>query len=124
MPTAAVSGFGGSVTISSSAVAEVKDWSGTINSETADVTHLSSSGFRNRIPTIQDITGSFNSNVFLALTGAASRAAVFKVGSAVSAARPSITTRIIHSTGFEVPTAEVVFSHDFESDGPVTVATS
>ena len=122
MSTQAITGFGGSVTLSSSAVAEVGSWNGTINVETADTTALESSGFRNRIPTITDFTGTFESNVFLPLTSGAARAAVFAVGTAASATKPTITTRIIHSTGIEVPAEKVNFSYDFESDGPIVVA--
>ena len=122
--TNAVSGFGGSVTLSASAVAEVKQWSGTINNATADVTHLGSSGYVNRISTTKDFTGNFTSNSFLTLTGPAARTAIFKVGATTSTSKPSITCRIFHSTGVEVPGDAVEFSHDFESDGPIAVATS
>jgi hypothetical protein len=122
--TQAISGIGGKITVSSSVIIEVKEWSGTINVETADVTPLSASGWRARIPTITDFTGTFTTNVFMQRTVGKSRAAVFNVGSTNTTSKPQITTRIIHSTGISVPKEEVEFSMDFESDGPIAVATS
>jgi hypothetical protein len=120
----AISGFGGSVSISSSLAVAVKQWNGTINVETADVTGINSSGWRGRLVTITDITGDFTTNQFLNLTVGTPRNFILKVGSTVTTTKPSFTFRATHSTGIQVPAAEVEFSHSFESDGPIAVATS
>jgi len=116
----AISGFGGSVNVGG-AVSNVKEWTGTINRENADVTHLGSSGWRNRLGTVNDFTGSFTTNTFLATT---TGAAVFSVGAAASTTKPTISCRVNLSTGFNVPADAVEFTYDFESDGPIAIATS
>jgi len=120
--TVAISGFGGSVTISSSAVTEVTEWNGTINVNTADVTPLSASGWINRINTTSDFSGTFTANKFLNLTSGNPRNAVFAVGASAGATTPTITCRIYHSTGVTVPGDAVEWSYDFESDGPLAIA--
>jgi len=122
--TSAISGFGGSVQVSSSVAVEVKEWNATLSIETADVTPLSSSGWRNRINTVREFTGSFTANAFMNLTGPSPRTGIFKVGSTTSSSKPSFTCRIYHSTGVSVPGDAVEWSYDFESDGPVAVAVS
>lgn len=128
--TNAYSGYGGQVTISSSVVLEVNEWNATLNKETTDVTRLESSGWTDRIYTRRDFTGSFNANV---LSGGASflidgtaRDAVFFIGTSgtVTASKPSIACRIIHSTDITVPAGQVTFSYSFESDGPCTIGVS
>lgn len=124
--TNAFSGCGGLIKIGSSIVAEVREWNGTFNHETADVTRLSSSCWVDRISTKRDFTGSFDANVLgptTFLTTGKARDAEFFLGASgsITAARPKLSMRIIHSTDITVPAGAVTFNFTFESDGPVAV---
>ncbi len=121
MGTAAISGFGGKVKFGNATVTEVKNWKGSYNVETADVTALSSSGFRARISTIQDFTGTFETNVYLAPNQGTATSAVFYVGATSSATRPKIRTLVFLKLSLEVPTDAVNFTYDFESTGKPTI---
>ncbi len=127
--TNAFSGCGGLIKIGSSVVAEVREWNGTFNHETEDVTTLGSSCWVERIATRRDFTGSFDANLLTGvtmLTTGKARDAIFYLGSSdsVSTSRPKLSMRIIHSTDITVPSGAVTFSYTFESDGPVAVATA
>jgi len=123
MSQKAISGFGGAVQVTSSSTGvEVADWSATINHENFDSTHLGSSGNRERKFLIQDVTGNFNaheailpntSHTWLQLTLASGGSGLYR-----------LRFRARHSMGVENGQDKVVFAHDFESTGPITVTAS
>jgi hypothetical protein len=119
MSQKAISGFGGSVTLSTSTAVEVADWSATINHENYDSTHLGSSGYRERKFLIQDVTGSINAHeaVLPSTSHRWFKLALTSSGSGLA----YIRFRARHSLGVENGQDKVVFAHDFESTGPITV---
>lgn len=121
MSTAAISGFGGKVKFGNSTLAEVKNWKGSYNVETADVTSLSSSGYRDRISTVQDFTGTFETNVYASPAHGVATSAVFYVGSASSATKPKIRCLVYAKLSLDVPPDAVTFTYDFESTGKPTI---
>jgi len=123
--TVAYSGFGGSVSVSSSVNAEVREWSADVNIESADVTRLSASGFVDRIVTRTDMSGTFNANVYIpAMATGAKRTMVLKTASSNTTTKPQFTFRAIISPSVSVPGDAVDWTYNFVSDGPITVATS
>lgn len=124
MSTAAFSGFGGHVTWAGTSMTEVKNWKASYNQETADVTSLSSSGYRDRIATVADLTGSIETNVFLSTSMGKARALVLYTHTSSSTSTPSISCRAFLKLSIDVPADAVGFTYDFESTGPVTIATS
>lgn len=119
MSQKAIDGFGGSVTVDASTAVEVADWSATINSENYDSTHLGSSGYRERKFLIQDVTGSFNAHEAI-LPNTSHRWVKLQLGTSGSGL-VSLRFRARHSMGVENGQDKVVFSHDFESTGPITI---
>jgi hypothetical protein len=123
--TTAYSGFGGSVSVSSSVNAEVREWSLDINIADADVTRLSASANVDRIFTRRDGSGTFNSNVYIpALATGAVRTMICKTSSGNSTIAPQFTFRAIISPGVSVPGDAVDWTYSYVTDGPITVATS
>ena len=123
--TTAYSGFGGSVSMSASVNAEVREFSIDVNIEDADVTRLSGSGFIDRIVTRTDATGTFNANVYIPNTATGTkRVLVLKTASTTSTKAPQLTFRAIVSPGANVPGDAVDWTYNYKSDGPITVATS
>ena len=119
MASKQISGFGGSVTIDTSTVVEVKEWSATINHENFDATHLQSSGFRERKSLIQDFTGSFAAHEAL-VPSTSARTLKLQLGSS-GIGFFSLSGKMLHSLGINNPQEGVTFDHDFESTGPFVV---
>ncbi len=127
MSTAAFAGRGGYVTWAGTSMVEVRNWKATYNVDTADVTALSSSGYRHRISTIKDLTGTIESNVFLTAFNTSigsPRTLVLYTSSEVSTSQPKITCRGILKMSVDVPVDAVNFTYDFESTGTVTIGTT
>ncbi len=124
MSTAAISGFGGKVKFGNTTLTEVRNWKGSYGVDTADVTALSSSGYRHRISTIKDFTGTFETNVYANPQPGVSTSAVFYVGATSSATKPKIACKVFLKMSIDVPVDAVNFTYDFESAGPVTITAS
>jgi len=124
MSTQAFAGFGGHVTWAGTSMVEVKNWKASYNQETADVTSLSSSGYRDRLATLADLTGSIETNVFLSTSMGHARALVLYAGVSSSTSKPSLSCRAFFKLSLDVPPDAVNFTYDFESTGPISIATS
>jgi len=114
------------VNVSSSVQAEIKSWQADVNIDTEDVTRLSASGFRDRIITNTDMTGSFVGNTYISNIGVgAKRTVVLKSQSTTAAKAPQFTFRAIIKPSGNIPaTGAAEWTYNFESDGPITIALS
>ena len=119
MSTAALCGFAGSVTGATGAL-EVAYWEITENVNAPDATSLDSEGWRERVPCVRKITGSFKAIGHCSIVGGKA-GCVFK--DAQSGGYSITANIIITKITIGTPVDNIVtFNHEFDGTGSYTVS--